>query len=80
MKNYTAKIRLNDRSNRIAASIYHALAPDLVTMPSSDSRTNLSLKETHVIIDIESSDIASLRASLNSFLRLADASYKCLTV
>jgi len=49
-------------------------------MPASDNRTSLSVKETHVLFRIETSDIASLRASVNSYLRLADASYKCLTV
>jgi tRNA threonylcarbamoyladenosine modification (KEOPS) complex Pcc1 subunit len=68
------------RSKRIAASIYHALAPDFHMMPAIDNRTSFSLKATHVVFRIETSDIASLRASVNSYLRLADASYKCLTV
>jgi tRNA threonylcarbamoyladenosine modification (KEOPS) complex Pcc1 subunit len=68
------------RSKRIAASIYHALAPDLHMMPTSNSRTALSLKETDVVFRIETIDIASLRASVNSYLRLADASYKCLKI
>lgn len=31
-----------------------------------------------VFIEIESDDIPSLRASINSYLRLADASYRCI--
>ncbi len=80
MKSYKAKIRVTARSKRIAASVYHALEPDLRMVPASDNRTSFSLKETHVVFRIETSDIASLRASVNSYLRLADASYKCLTV
>ncbi|MDQ3882083.1 MAG: CTAG/PCC1 family protein [Thermoproteota archaeon] len=80
MKSYKAKIGVTTSSKRVAASIYHALAPDLRMMPASDNRTSFSLKETHVVFTIETSEIASLRASVNSYLRLADASYKCLTV
>jgi tRNA threonylcarbamoyladenosine modification (KEOPS) complex Pcc1 subunit len=80
LKSYKAKIRVTARSKRIAASIYHALTPDVPMMPASDNRTSFSLKETHIVFKIETSDIASLRANVNSYLRLADASYKCLTV
>ncbi|HEX2170298.1 MAG TPA: KEOPS complex subunit Pcc1 [Nitrososphaera sp.] len=84
MKSYKAKIRVSTTSERIAAGIYHALAPDLCMMPASSSTTSttttLSLKETHVVFQIETRDIASLRANVNSYLRLADTSYKCLAV
>ena len=80
LKSYKAKIRVSTTSERIAAGIYHALAPDLGMMSDSRSTTTLSLKETHVVFEIETRDIASLRANVNSYLRLADASYKCLTV
>jgi tRNA threonylcarbamoyladenosine modification (KEOPS) complex Pcc1 subunit len=80
LKSYKAKIRISTTSERIAAGIYHALAPDLCMMPASSSITTLSLRETQVVFQIETRDIASLRANVNSYLRLADTSYKCLTV
>jgi tRNA threonylcarbamoyladenosine modification (KEOPS) complex Pcc1 subunit len=80
LKSYKAKIKVSTRSKRLAACIYDALAPDLRILRASDSRSALSLKETHVVFKIATSDIASLRASVNSYLRLADVSYKCLMV
>jgi tRNA threonylcarbamoyladenosine modification (KEOPS) complex Pcc1 subunit len=44
---------------------------DINTRVSCDDNSN-------VFIEIESDDIPSLRASLNSYLRLADASYRCI--
>jgi tRNA threonylcarbamoyladenosine modification (KEOPS) complex Pcc1 subunit len=79
-KSYKARITVSTRSNRIAASICQALAPDLRLMPTTDCIPEISLKSSKVIFKIETSDIASLRASINSYLRLADASYKCLTL
>jgi tRNA threonylcarbamoyladenosine modification (KEOPS) complex Pcc1 subunit len=80
LKSYKAKIKVSTRSKRMAAGIYDALAPDLRMLRASDSRSALSLKQTHVVFKIVTSDIASLRASVNSYLRLADVSYKCLMV
>jgi tRNA threonylcarbamoyladenosine modification (KEOPS) complex Pcc1 subunit len=80
LKSYKAKIKVSTRSRRVAAGICHALAPDLRLVPSTGSRAEISLKNSEVIFKIETSDIASLRASINSYLRLADASYKCLTL
>jgi tRNA threonylcarbamoyladenosine modification (KEOPS) complex Pcc1 subunit len=79
-KSYKARITVSTRSSRIAASICHALAPDLRLMPGGDCIPQISLKSSEVIYKIETNDIASLRASVNSYLRLADASYKCLTL
>ena len=80
LKSYKARIKVSTRSKRVAAGICHALAPDLRLMPSTGSRAEISLTNSEVIFEIETGDIASLRASINSYLRLADASYKCLTL
>jgi tRNA threonylcarbamoyladenosine modification (KEOPS) complex Pcc1 subunit len=80
LKSYKAKIKVSTRSKRVAAGICHALAPDLTFMPSTGSRAKIFLKNSEVIFRIETGDIASLRASINSYLRLADASYKCVTL
>jgi tRNA threonylcarbamoyladenosine modification (KEOPS) complex Pcc1 subunit len=79
-KSYKARIIVSSRSRRIATSICHALAPDLRLMPATDCIPEISIKSSKVIYKIETDDIASLRASINSYLRLADASYKCLTL
>ncbi len=80
LKNYKARVKVFTRSKRAAAGICRALAPDLRLMPSTRSRAEISLKNSEVILEIETGDIASLRASINSYLRLADASYRCLTL
>jgi tRNA threonylcarbamoyladenosine modification (KEOPS) complex Pcc1 subunit len=80
LKGYKARIKVSAKSKRIAAAVRDALAPDLRLMPTLNRRAEISLKNADVIFKIETSDIASLRASINSYLRLADASYKCLTL
>jgi tRNA threonylcarbamoyladenosine modification (KEOPS) complex Pcc1 subunit len=80
LKSYKARIKVSARSKRVVAGIYHALAPDLRLMSSTSSRVEIFLKNSQLIFEIETSDIASMRASINSYLRLADASYKCLTL
>jgi len=68
------------KSRRAAASIRNALAPDLKRLPKAEGRAEISLRNSDVIFTIETGDSASLRASINSYLRLADASYKCTTL
>jgi len=80
LKSYKARIRLSTRSKRVAAGIFHALAPDLRHMSSTSYRAEIFLRNSQVILKIQTSDTASMRASINSYLRLADASYKCLTL
>ncbi len=80
LKSYKARIKISTRSKRVATGICQALAPDLRLTPSTGSTAQIFLKNSEVVFKIETSDIASMRASINSYLRLADASYKCLTL
>lgn len=80
MKNCRARIRVSAKSRRAAASIRDALAPDLKRLPKTEGRAEISLTDSDVVFEIETPDIASLRASINSYIRLADASYKCTTL
>lgn len=80
LKSCRAKIRVSAKSRRVAASIRDALAPDLKRLPKTEGRAEISLKNSNIIFTIETDDIASLRASINSYIRLADASYKCITL
>jgi hypothetical protein len=72
-------------SDRIAHCVCLALKPPWtlslqLTIPSNlDPNVRVrSDSKSNVFIEIESDDIPSLRASINSYLRLADASYKCI--
>jgi tRNA threonylcarbamoyladenosine modification (KEOPS) complex Pcc1 subunit len=80
LKGYKARIKVSAKSKRIAVAVCDALAPDLQLTPKAYSRAEISIRNSDVIFKIETSDIASFRASINSYLRLADASYKCLTL
>jgi tRNA threonylcarbamoyladenosine modification (KEOPS) complex Pcc1 subunit len=63
-----------------ARSIYSALAPDLEKLEGKDESLALEYSGAGIVFSIETDDIASLRANVNSYLRLVDASYRCLTV
>ena len=78
LKSCRARIRISAKSRRAAASIRDALAPDLKRLPKTEGRAEISLSNSDVIFEIETPDVASLRASVNSYVRLADASYKCI--
>ena len=58
--------------------IPHSIPPG--TNPSNiDVNTRVSYDDrSYLYIEIESYNISSLRASINSYLRLADASYRCI--
>ena len=77
---YRAKISVSVGSKRAATCIRGALLPDLKRLPKSDGRADISLKGSAIVFTIKTNDIASLRASINSYLRLADASYKCIAL
>ena len=78
LKSCRARIRISAKSKRAAASIRDALAPDLKRLPKTEGRAKISLSNSDVVFEIETPDVASLRASVNSYVRLADASYKCI--
>jgi tRNA threonylcarbamoyladenosine modification (KEOPS) complex Pcc1 subunit len=80
LKSYKARIKVSTTSKRKADAIWQALAPDVSLPPSSDARAVVFLKNSEVIFKIETYDIAPMRAAMNSYLRLADASYKCLSL
>ena len=72
-------------SDRIAQCVCLALKPPrtLSLQPTIPSNLDPNVRvrsdgKSNVFIEIESADIPSLRASINSYLRLADASYKCI--
>jgi tRNA threonylcarbamoyladenosine modification (KEOPS) complex Pcc1 subunit len=79
--------------SRIAQSVSIALKPPTTlssgthssSLTSRVNPSNLDINtkvsydnNSNVFIEIESDNIPSLRASINSYLRLADASYRCI--
>jgi tRNA threonylcarbamoyladenosine modification (KEOPS) complex Pcc1 subunit len=47
-------------------------------LQGKNERLDISLHGTFIAFSIETDGIASLRANVNSYLRLADASLKCI--
>ncbi len=80
LKGCKSEIKVSANSKRIATAVFDALAPDLAHIRKTDYSAKICLKNSDIIFKIETSDIASLRANINSYLRLVDASYKCLTL
>ena len=78
--NCAAKVVFSAKSKRMARSIRDALAPDLLFLSSGGDTARISLKGSEVLIEFQSQDVSSLRASLNSLLLLAGASMRCLTL
>jgi tRNA threonylcarbamoyladenosine modification (KEOPS) complex Pcc1 subunit len=82
---------INDYKNgsapdRVAECVSVALRPPRTISLTSVDSADLGIEvrvtsddKSNVFIDIESNDISSLRAIINSYLRLADASYRCIT-
>jgi len=68
---HTLVVTLDFASEAHARAVQASLAPE-VTEPIQRSWTAVTLQGRRVSIDIRAEDISSLRASLNSNLRLAD--------
>jgi tRNA threonylcarbamoyladenosine modification (KEOPS) complex Pcc1 subunit len=90
LRNCKARIQISfkgqrftrSKSNLMAKSISFALNPS-GSLSSSASDFEVSTKISHdnksnVFVQIESEDIPALRASINSYLILADASYQSI--
>ena len=83
-KNCKAKIQISfktstSKSNLIVKSIYSALNPDIKSSPDPGVKTGACVYNSNLHIEIETNDVPSLRAIINSYLRLANASYKSIT-
>ncbi|MFQ5969888.1 MAG: KEOPS complex subunit Pcc1 [Nitrososphaerales archaeon] len=76
VRTFSAKIEIYAKSS--ASVIYSALKPDIVSSPERRISTHIRLVKETIMIDINSSDLRHLRASLNSDLRLARAAFGCL--
>jgi tRNA threonylcarbamoyladenosine modification (KEOPS) complex Pcc1 subunit len=82
-KDYKARIQISfeapaHKSTLIAKCIYSALNPDAEISFDSGAITRISVHIRSLSIEIETDDIPSLRAIVNSYLRLVNTSYKCI--
>ncbi len=61
-----------------ATKLYEVLAPETVTDPGEKSNVRLTCGDSSVTLLVEAEDAASLRASLNMWLRLVNVSHEVL--
>ncbi|MGH9878544.1 MAG: KEOPS complex subunit Pcc1 [Nitrososphaerales archaeon] len=61
-----------------ADAIYSALKPDVKSSPQRQLDASIALNNITISIEISSDDLSHLRASLNSYLRLARAASDCI--
>ncbi len=50
--------------------VYWAIRPELKTQPSERSRAEATLSRSELILRITASDVSSLRAAANSYMRI----------
>ncbi len=63
-----------------AEIIYNSIEPELTFSHNDRSKTNLDLDENRIIITINSKDVVSLRASINSYVRWINLSMEILKI
>ncbi|MEM2339712.1 MAG: KEOPS complex subunit Pcc1 [Candidatus Bathyarchaeia archaeon] len=68
-----ARIILRLGSRRMANALFRALEPEAKSAPTGRSGVGISRKGNVVEISILSRDLSSLRAAVNTYLRLASA-------
>lgn len=61
-----------------AAKLYEVLAPEIISDPGEKSNVRLTRDDSSVTLQVEAEDAASLRASLNMWLRLVNVSHEVL--
>ncbi len=64
----------------LAGKVYEALKPELQAPPSERSRIELSMEGGLLKLFIEAEDIISLRAALNTWLRLIKVAEEMLSI
>ena len=61
-------------------SIFVAIKGDIQSTPDFDTHVTVSIENDYIILSISSNNISKFRASLLSFLRLADLAYSVLHI
>jgi tRNA threonylcarbamoyladenosine modification (KEOPS) complex Pcc1 subunit len=82
-KNCKARIQISfktstSKSSLIVKSIYSALNPEIKSSSDLVARIGACVYNSNLYIDMETDDVPNLRAIINSYLRLANASYKSI--
>ena len=67
-------------NNHDAEIIYNSISPEVTYARNDRSVTDIELKENKIILTINSKDVVSLRASINSYVRWINLSLEILKI
>lgn len=70
-----ARFSIQADTPELLSDIYQSLRPETEESISDRSVISLSLEEEELVLEIQSSDIISLRSALNTWLRLIQTAY-----
>ncbi|NMJ87296.1 MAG: hypothetical protein EX285_05595 [Thaumarchaeota archaeon] len=76
-RRFSTKVEIKTKNSQI---IYVALKPDINNSIEGHISTNLKLIGDTIFLNIDTDDLSHLRASLNSYLRLAKSAISCLDI
>ncbi|MFW9786301.1 MAG: KEOPS complex subunit Pcc1 [Candidatus Thorarchaeota archaeon] len=65
-------------SKETAEILLAALKPETKSGPSDRATTNVSIRDTVLVIEVEAGDITALRAAMNSYISWVSACIKSL--
>jgi tRNA threonylcarbamoyladenosine modification (KEOPS) complex Pcc1 subunit len=74
-RRFNATVEIRTKNSTV---IYSALKPDINHSVEGRTKAEMKLIGDTITIDIDSDDLSHLRASLNSYLRLAKSAISCL--
>ena len=80
LKNIETIFEVEFNSENHAQIIYNSIKPELSFSRNDRSTTTIQLKNKSIIIEINSKDVVSLRASINSYVRWINLSIEILKI
>ena len=80
LENIETDFKIDFDSVHDAKIIYNSISPEIELENNTRSRTNITLKENSIHININSDDVVSLRASINSYVRWIKLSMEILKI
>ena len=80
LKNIETIFEVEFNSEHHAQIIYNSIKPELSFSRNDRSTTTIQLKNKSIIIEINSKDVVSLRASINSYVRWINLSMEILKI
>lgn len=55
--------------HRTAESVFGAVLPEMGAVPSTRTRVDMERKRNEIVLLLDSEDVSSMRAAINSYLR-----------